>query len=167
MALAATYHDPVTEIGSDGFQSFTKLPAATANLLLENDMYLKARPVSAASDVDGTVASTASTSFTDLTGASVSITTSGTSKLLIIANWWWGGSTALNASMTVLVDGVNQGNATYGLSYGYVANANPLAASLVWVATGLTAGAHTVKLQYKTSTGTLTVAGFSFAVVEI
>jgi len=143
----------------------------TANFWIEqvqnNITYLKERPVEAASDVDGTVASTASTSFTDLTGASVSITTSGTSKLLIIANWFWRASTALNASMTVLVDGVNQGNATYGLSYGYVANANLVTGSLVWVATGVTAGAHTVKLQYKTNTGTLTVEGFSFAVVEV
>lgn len=43
--------------------------------------YLKARPVARVSDLDGTVSNTTSTSFTDITGASVSITTSGSSRL--------------------------------------------------------------------------------------
>lgn len=166
MALTATYHDPVTEIGSDGFQSFTKLPAATANLLLENDMYLKARPVSRVSDVDGTVFSTSSTSFVDVTGASVSITASGSSRLLILASGWATSAAGSGLVITATIDGTNQGDGAYGLCYHQHANTGPWAISFLTAAV-VSDGAHTVKLQAKVTGSTLAINGLSLVVMEV
>lgn len=134
----------------------------------DNFDYLKGRPVARVSDLDGTVSNTTSTSFTDVTGASLSITTSGTSRLLIMANWWWSPSTSLIPTMTALVDGVNQGDATNGLASTLTGINTPAMGAFIHLTTATVAdGAHTVKLQYKTNTGTLTVSGFNLTVMEV
>ena len=167
MALANTWHDPVTEIGSDGFQSFTKLPAATANLLLENDMYLKKRPVSAAVEFAGPVISTSSTSFVDVPGAIVNITTSGSSKLLILASGTTSPSSTANSMyVTVLVDGVNQGNSSAGMVETRFQHIGAFAITFL-TAAAVSNGAHTVKLQCRVSAGTIALTQFSLAVMEV
>jgi hypothetical protein len=143
--------------------------AAMLNQYLRDELdYLKARPVARVSDLDGTVSNTSSTSFVDVTGATVSITTSGSSRLLIMANWWWSTSVSLIPYMTALVDGVNQGDATAGLASLSSGINTPAMGSFVFITTAAVSdAAHTVKLQYKTNTGTLTISGFSLAVMEV
>jgi hypothetical protein len=143
--------------------------AALLNQYVRDNLdYLKDRPVAAVSDLDGTVSSTTSASFVDITGASVSITTSGSSRLLILAS----GSAAFpngNTSyITALVDGTNQGDATWGLVAGTNATA-PLPWSLAFLTSAAVAdGAHTVKLQHKISSGaSMVIYSFALTVLEV
>jgi hypothetical protein len=135
--------------------------------------YLKARPVARVSDLDGTVSNTTSTSFTDITGASVSITTSGSSRLLIAASGSWALTAgAYNGYITVDIDGANQGDATNGIVRGYSshigANAGTWALSFLTPA-AVSDAAHTVKLRYRSDNGaaTLTIVQFSMTVAEV
>lgn len=156
MALTAAYHDPVTEIGTDGFQSFTKLPAAVANKLLENDMYLKARPILIVQDLDGTIMSTSSTSFVNVTGMSGSITTVGSSKLLLMASFHWIQTGAPSTCYaTVAVDGTNQGHATNGLIANTGSTTIAVFACLQHVTAALSDATHTVALRTRVSSGSI------------
>jgi hypothetical protein len=143
--------------------------AAIMNQYIRDNLdYLKARPVARVSDLDGTVSNTSSTSFVDVTGATVNITTSGTSRLLIAGNVCWSENVAANAFLTALVDGTNQGDATNGIVYETsLTTAQHVAAFSFITAASVADGAHTVKLQYKTSANTLTVTSFSLIVMEV
>lgn len=133
----------------------------------DNFDYLKARPVVTVNDFDGTVANTSSTSFVDLTGATVDITTSGSSKLLITAHVIGVESSAAAAYITAKVDGTNQGHATNGLAYKTVGTNSDLLSFVFLTAAAVADGAHTVKLQYRTSANTLTVQAFGLVVREV
>lgn len=134
--------------------------------LRDNLDYLKARPVSAASDYDGTVASTTSTSFTDLAGMSVSITTSGSSKLRIsAAGAGDSGGTGVSLYITALVDGTNQGNATYGMAQIKLSGTGGFSIDFV-TPSAVSDGAHTVKLQFRSSTGASVSVSHASLVVE-
>jgi hypothetical protein len=143
--------------------------ALTNGALRDNLDYLKARPVARVSDLDGTVSNTTSTSFVDITGASVSITTSGSSRLLVLASGTWAPANAGGPSyMTVLIDGVNQGDATNGLLYAASTTTNNPFVIAMLTAAAVSDGAHTVKLQYRTNTAvTTTVATFNLTVLEV
>lgn len=136
--------------------------------LRDNLDYLKARPTSVVSDFDGTVASTTSTSFTDLSGMSVNITTSGSSKLRIDASGSANsGGTGVACYVTVLVDGTNQGNATYGMAHVQLSGTAGFSISFV-TAAAVSDGAHTVKLQFRSSTGaSVSVVLASLVVSEV
>ena len=163
--MAAIYTTPRT---------WTAAELVTASIMnthvRDNLDYLKARPVARFADLDGTVANTTSTSFVDLTGASVSITTSGSSRLLILAQGVW----SVNADLTtayaaVLIDGTNQGDATLGNLHNQMriaAMQTPWTIAFVTSA-AVSDGAHTVKLQYRVSANTLTVQQISLAVLEV
>ena len=132
----------------------------------DNVDYLKERPVSAVSDYDGTVASTASTSFTDLSGMSVNITTSGSSKLRITAAGSGNSSgTGVALYVTALVDGTNQGNATYGMAQIQSSGTVGFAINFM-TAAAVSDGAHTVKLQFRSSTGASVSVSHASLVVE-
>jgi hypothetical protein len=144
--------------------------AAMLNQYLRDELdYLKARPVARVSDLDGTVSNTSSTSFVDITGATTSITTSGSSRLLIAANISWSHSVgAQTLFVTALVDGTNQGDATNGITWGASASTIVYSLSMVHITTAAVSdAAHTVKLQYRISSGTATVVGFDMAVMEV
>lgn len=163
--MAAIYTTPRT---------WTAAELVTASIMnthvRDNLDYLKARPVARFADLDGTVASTTSTSFVDLTGASVSITTSGSSRLLILAQGVWSVNVDLTtAYAAVLIDGTNQGDATLGSLHNQMRIAlmqTPWTIAFVTSA-AVSDGAHTVKLQYRVSANTLTVQQISFAVLEV
>jgi hypothetical protein len=143
--------------------------AAMLNQYLRDELdYLKARPVARVSDLDGTVLSTTSATFVDITGATVNITTSGSSRLLILAS---GSATFPNANVsyvTALVDGTNQGDSSLGMVSGTFAT-TPVPWSLVFLTSAAVAdGAHTVKLQARiTAGGTLVISQFSLTVLEV
>ena len=135
--------------------------------LRDNLDYLKARPVARFADVDGTVISTSSTSFVDVTGASVSITTSGSSRLLILASGTINpGGTANVIYVTADIDGTNQGDATAGLTQGAYANTGSFAICFA-TAAAVADGAHTVKLRVRVSGGTLSITQASLVVMEV
>lgn len=161
--MTATYTTPLQM--TDGYL----MTANYWNEQVTNNLdYLKARPIARVSDLDGTVSNTTSTSFADITGASVSITTAGSSRLLILATVEMNNSTApATVALTALVDGTNQGDATRGLLQN--SPTTPYAHwSIAFLTTAAVAdGAHTVKLQYKTSTGTLTCYMFTLTVLEV
>lgn len=160
--MTATYTTPRTWVAGE------IVTAALLNTHLRDNLdYLKARPVARASDFDNTVISTSSTAFVDVTGASVSITTSGSSRLLIIASGAFGPQgTGATIYITAVVDGVNQGDATYGITYGAFANYGSYACTLLTSA-AVADGAHTVKLQVRVSGGTMSINTFSLAVLEV
>lgn len=161
--MTAIYTAPKTWSASE------LLSAANFNTHIRDMMdYLKARPVARAADLDGTVSNTTSTSFADITGASVSITTAGSSRLLITANVVWNLSSASTAYLTALIDGVNQGDATSGIALRAGLGTNNETVSFAFLTSAAVAdGAHTVKLQYRTAANTLTVVMFSMAVQEV
>jgi hypothetical protein len=134
----------------------------------DNLDYLKARPVVRVSDLDGTVSSTTSASFVDITGATVNITTSGSSRLLILASGSGAFPNANTSYITALVDGTNQGDATWGFIAGTVATA-PIPWAFVHLTTAAVAdGVHTVKLQHKISSGgSMVIYAFNLTVMEV
>ena len=164
--MAAIYTTPRT---------WTAAELVTASIMnthvRDNLDYLKARPVARFADLDGTIASTTSTSFVDITGASVSITTSGSSRLLILASYYWLiNATAATGYITAVVDGVNQGDASLGINQFFFGGTQTLSGtgSIVFLTSAAVSdGAHTVKLQYRTTTNTLSMQQLSMAVLEV
>lgn len=163
--MAAIYTTPRTWAAGE------VVTASLLNTHLRDMMdYFKARPISNVTDYDGTVSSTTSTSYVDITGATVNITTSGSSRLLILANVVQGNSTGLNVhSVTALVDGVNQGDATFGLVAVNPARSDQyLSMPICHLTSVVFNGAHTVKLQYRVHTAaTFVVAQYSLNVLEV
>jgi hypothetical protein len=113
---------------------------------------------------------TTSTTYTDV-GAPFSVTfTSTTGRALILTPvfYLYSDNTAGTAQWTVLLDGVDIGDATVG--FGQSAQNSSKWVSLALPLTGLSAGSHTVKLQYKVSVGTHTcqigTGGFLGATVQ-
>ena len=97
---------------------------------------------------------TTSTSFTDATGLSVTMTTSGGNVMCIFT----GCVSSNGANQTILtldVDGTDQG-ATDGL-ISVTANSIATNASFVYVVTGLSAASHTIKIQWRANAGTSTL----------
>lgn len=160
--MTATYTTPLQM--TDGYL----MTANYWNEQVTNNLdYLKARPVARAADQDGTVISTSSTSWTDVTGASVAITTSGSSRLMIIASGTLNpGGTGNTIYVTSDIDGTNQGDATTGQAYASLANSAPFAICFITGA-AVADGAHTVKLRVRVSGGTLALTQFTFAVLEV
>lgn len=152
-------------------KTWTELETLTSsdmNLQVKGNIeYLKGRPVGRVSDLDGTVGNTTSTTFTDVPGASVSITTAGSSRLLVIANLMGNGpGTANTVYITVDIDGVNQGDATYGVVGNSQANTYCIPVSFLTTAS-LSNASHTVKLRYRVTGGTATIYTFSMSVLEV
>lgn len=146
------------------------LTSADMNTYVRDNVgYAKGRPVAAASRLNRTPFNTTSTAFTDLPTATVDITTGGGSKLLVLASLTWShsaGSVWMYA--TVVIDGVNVGNATYGIVPGGTSGTLSFGTALVYLSpSAVSDGPHTVKLQIRTESGTMSVSQFSMAVVEV
>ncbi len=114
---------------------------------------------------------TASASFVDLTGATVTITTGATRCMVSFS-----GAFTINAIatgfVTLLIDGVNQGG-TQGIVAVTIASSGFLTnVSFQFTTTAvLSAGSHTFKIQWRTQTGTATMSASStspciFQVIE-
>lgn len=147
------------------------LTSADMNTYVRDNVgYAKGRPVAAASRLNRTPFNTTSTVFTDLPTATVDITTGGSSKLLVVANLAVSHSVGSQwMYVTVVIDGVNVGNASYGIAAGGTVGTIVAAThSLVYLSpSAVTDGPHTVKLQIRTESGTMSVSQFSMAVVEV
>jgi hypothetical protein len=173
MALTANFPDIVGNLGVNGFSGGNRARAAEVNAnVLEPLLYLKARPVARFVDLDGTVFNTTSTSFVDVTGASASITTSRSSRLLIIGHVMWGQSASFANVLTIDIDGSAQGDASNGVishnapSTGGIPAGSP--AAFTWLtAAAVSDGAHTVKLRMKVQGGTGTIYGVNGVILEV
>jgi hypothetical protein len=116
--------------------------------------------------------STAVTSFSDVDAGALAgtLTLLGGPLLLGVAGAWKSSLAGTDVCIDVAVNGARIGHATYGLSFLQSAAANmyqPLAWSQVLA---LAAGTYTFKLQWRTSSGTLSLGPYSatqFYVVEL
>lgn len=105
---------------------------------------------------NGGVYSTTSTSFVDVDGTNVKVTlTTNGGPVLILASGAYNGSTGAILGFDIDVDGARVGNGyTYGLLYVYADSNEYRLMSLPVLVTGLSAGSHTFKLQWKVNTAT-------------
>jgi hypothetical protein len=113
---------------------------------------------SATATITGDITTT-STSFTDATGLTVTITTTGGDVLV-----WFSGAVSIGSAaeidVTLNVDGSAQGG-TRGLAWTNFSSAsNPVTISFVWRVAAPSAGSHTYKIQWKSpGAGTATMYG--------
>jgi hypothetical protein len=132
----------------------------------DNLEFLRGAPFATVSDLDGTVFSTASTTFVDVTGATATFTTAGTARLYVFVNGSANsGGTANTVYLTLTVDGANVGHSTLGLQYLSQAGVSPF--GFTYLTSNLSAGSHTVKLQMRVSSGTRTLNLLTFTVSEV
>lgn len=116
---------------------------------------------------------TTSTSFADLTGASITFTTGARRVLLTFTGSWYHSSTATMA-IDFDIDGARASGADFGLAVwnvNHAGNAQPV--TITYLTNVLSAASHTFKVQWKVSSGTGTMeaasasAAYSFAAVEL
>lgn len=133
------------------------MTATKMNLISANLNALKAPP---GDDVELTGdISTTSTSFVDLTGATVTFTSAGGNLFAMFTATVTGASAAV-ITFRFALDGTGTNN-TLAVAAG---DANPRCATFFWRWTsGISAGSHTIKVQWKVSTGTGTVSGATSA----
>lgn len=116
--------------------------------------------------------STTSTSFTDVDAAALSgtLTTTGGPLLIGAAGSWKSSGTSIDICLDVTLNGVRIGHPSYGVTFMQSVAANlylPVAWSQV---RPLAAGTYALKLQWRTSSGTLTLGPYSavqFYAVEL
>lgn len=109
---------------------------------------------------------TTSTSFTDLTGLTVTFTTYG-GQVLVGFSGNCSNNGASNNDFTIAVDGVDAGDGTNGIT-GFSTGTVRFPVSITYITVALSAGSHTIKMRCKTSATTLTVRdGAQFFVKEI
>lgn len=118
----------------------------------DNLEWLK-NPPRAAADLAANIATT-STAFVDAPGLALTLTTAG-GALLVGFTGVAGNATGATVVFDLVVDGVSQG----GLDGVIGSSAGVVPVAFVWLVEGLAAGAHTVKLQWKVSSGTGTLYG--------
>ncbi|NWF69035.1 MAG: hypothetical protein HXY40_08110 [Chloroflexi bacterium] len=140
------------------------LIAADMNTHLRDNLdWLKSRPFNSVAVATTT---TTSTSFVQMTGASVSLTSVGGS-VLIMASMVVYGSAACTITTDFAVDGTRVGHTTNGLLALTSAPSN-VNATMVWITpTPPSAGAHTYTVWWKTSAGTATAADYRLFVMEV
>ncbi len=120
----------------------------------------------------GSTYTTTTTSFTDIDAAGLAgtLTTRGGPLLIGIAGSWRSSGTSIDMCLDVQINGARIGHATYGsvLLQSIAANIyQPAAWSQVRL---LAAGEYTLRLQWRTSSGTLTLGPYSatqFYAVEL
>lgn len=106
---------------------------------------------------------TTSTSFTDVDAAALAgtITTTGSPLLIGVTGAWKSSGTSIDVCLDVAINGARIGHASYGVTFMQSVAANlylPVAWSQV---RALSAGTYALKLQWRTSSGTLTLASYS------
>lgn len=105
-----------------------------------------------------TALTTSSTTFADMTGLSITITTNGGSVLVGFTGSFTNSNSAAANNITLLVDGVSE-----GADDGVAVFVDTDVVSFVWLVEGVSAGSHTFKLQWKVSAGTATLYAQSSA----
>lgn len=147
------------------------MDASTLNTHVRDNLNaLKAPPTASYKLNESANYSTTSTSFADIDAANLAltITTTGGDVLVVFAGSFSNGGGAAYVYVDFAVDGTRQ-----GLDDGVLCLYSPSASSMLngsfaWLVTGLAAGSHTFKLQWKSSGGTITLyAGAGTASVDL
>lgn len=131
--------------------------AALLNAHLRDNLeWLKGRPLATEQDFDGTVFSTTSSTFQD-TGVNVALTTTG-GRVLVVVFGTIGETTSVNKGyLTLYQDGVNVGDATWGMIAEEHYNAGAVSEIVhpfciaYHTPTAPTAGAHEWKLYLRSA----------------
>src|SRR5260221_5905875 len=144
--------------------------------LRDNPSYLLGRPNSAIRRNNGSDYTTSPSSFVDIDGTNLAITfvLSGTAVLITFAGALRTAAARQQADFDVTVDGVRYGLGNNGLISINIPNASvDNLVSFAVLVSGLAAGTHTFKLQWKVSGSTLTLRATSsqneptFCAVEV
>ena len=144
--------------------------------LRDNPSYLLGRPSSVIRRNNGSDYTTTSTSFVDIDATNLAITfaVSGTAVLITFAGALRIAAATNQADFDVTVDGVRYGLGANGLISMNLPNASvDNLVSFSVLVTGLAAGSHTFKVQWKVSGSTLTLRATSsqneatFCAVEV
>jgi hypothetical protein len=113
-----------------------------------------------------TYPSITSTSWTAISQGDVTLTTAANSRLFIMLSGCAFNLNGNNQYLSIQVDGVNQGDATYGLVHqAYLDNGHPF--SMMCVTAPLSAGSHTVGLIARRDTGTHYILQICNTVIEV
>jgi hypothetical protein len=149
-------------------RTWTNTERVTSKLLNDNVYgnieYMRyLAPISSVVDTDNSVFSTSSTSFVDVTPASITLITGATAQLFIFASGTISPGSA-TCTFRFMIDGVALGDATNGQAY--VNNSEACSFTLDYISDALSAGSHTVKLQMKVASGTRTMNMLEFTVFE-
>jgi hypothetical protein len=139
--------------------------ATHMNAIGEDLNWLKNRPFAT---VTITSANTTSTSFAQMTGSSVSLTSTGGNMLIIFVGPVNGSGVGNTASLDLAIDGVRQGDATFGLQSFHAPGAgyNEMCSMVFMTSTPPDAGSRAYSVYWKTSAGTLSASGRLF-VMEV
>lgn len=137
--------------------------AAQLNTHLRDNLeYLKQRddtPLNHFTCTSNTGYSTTASAYSDVDAAGLSgtLVTSGGPLLIGVAGAWKSSGTSIDMCLDVAINGVRIGHATYGVTFLQSVAANlylPVAWSTV---RALAAGTYALKLQWRTSSGTLSL----------
>lgn len=139
--MTATYTTPRTWATGD------LVTAAMMNQQVRDNFEALKDPPTATADDNASAAFISSTSFQDITGATGTITTfGGRVQVGGMLSALQGGATQ-NVPFTILIDGVNQGDATNGMFRNYLVVGAYETVTFNWFSAVLSAGSHTIKLQ--------------------
>lgn len=123
-------------------------------------------------NLTGSDLTTTSSSYADVAGATVTISTGAHRVLIHATGTVYNSSSGANSNLTLCVDGTAvQGTKGYAIRQ-ITGGSDTHGFSISWVSDVLTAASHTFKLQWKTDAGTLTLwlsgtANFQIAAMEL
>lgn len=123
--------------------------------LRDNLEWLAVRGLTPTSDLDGTVGNTSSSSFTDI-GSSFEITTVKSNAVVLSVCWGTAvqGNTVDVYNVTLNFDGTNLGDSSRGCLELVGGTSHHHSFAILRIHTVASAGAHTLKLQARRSSGT-------------
>lgn len=141
--------------------STSQLVTATQMQVLSDDLsYLLNRPGNAVKRDNGSNYTTTSTSFGDIDGTNLKITLACSGSAVLLA--FTGSCTVTSGSYIMFdfdIDGTRFASAgADGLTAHQLINANPSCICMAVIVTGLSAGSHVFKVQWRVSGGTGTLA---------
>lgn len=111
---------------------------------------------------------TTSTSFTDVTSATATVTSYGARYLVLCFGTLSNNTNSTVGFLDIAIDGTRQGDATNGQQrIGTINNTTVYTFGLCWITAVLAAGSRTIKIQTKTSAGTLSIPQIGFTVKEL
>ena len=134
----------------------------------DNDLTIGAAATKSAATLTSDFTTT-STSFVDVTGLSITVTTTGGRILMLFSGVLSNTLGTVGQMATFTVDGTNQGG-TNGLVQTETNTAGAAEnASMIWLTAALSAASHTFKVQIRADSGTATLRGNptgSFTILE-
>lgn len=157
-----------------GANAVSKLAIGAANTWLGVNAGLPAWTALVSGRVTDTTGdkTTTSTSFVDLPNATLTLVTGARRCLVVLSGFGGDGTTGKYCRFNVVIDGVGQGG-TYGITANRGASASQdMNNSFTFVTDVLSAGSHTIKIQWSVDAGTGTfyasaTAPLVFSVIEL